>query len=105
MAAIEMAVEEMADFAEVDVQESRDGELVLCHDRNLKRVAGTDRRVEDLTLEELLKLDVGSSFSAAYAGEKIPLLSEVMEYAKGKINLNLELKNIGKDTDLSLIHI
>ena len=43
MAAIEMAVEEMADFAEVDVQESRDGELVLCHDRNLKRVAGTDR--------------------------------------------------------------
>ena len=100
MAAIEMAVEEMADFAEVDVQESRDGELVLCHDRNLKRVAGTDRRVEDLTLEELLKLDVGSSFSAAYAGEKIPLLSEVMEYAKGKINLNLELKNIGKETDM-----
>ena len=100
MAAIEMAVEEMADFAEVDVQESRDGELVLCHDRNLKRVAGTDRRVEDLTLEELLKLDVGSSFSAEYAGEKIPLLSEVMEYAKGKINLNLELKNIGKDTDM-----
>ena len=56
--------------------------------------------MEDLTLEELLKLDVGSSFSAEYAGEKIPLLSEVMEYAKGKINLNLELKNIGKDTDM-----
>ncbi len=100
MAAVVMAVEEMADFAELDVQESKDGVLVLCHDLNLSRVAGVNRKVADLTLEELQKLDVGSYFSEEYAGEPIPQLSEVMEYAKGKINLNLELKNTGSDTGM-----
>ena len=100
MAAVAMAVEEMADFAEVDVQESLDGYLVLCHDLSLKRVAGLNRKVGELTLEELMELDVGSWFSAEYAEERIPLLEQVMEFAKGKINLNLELKNIGSHTDM-----
>ena len=47
-----------------------------------------------------MELDVGSWFSAEYAEERIPLLEQVMEFAKGKINLNLELKNIGSHTDM-----
>ncbi|MDO5351013.1 MAG: glycerophosphodiester phosphodiesterase [Lachnospiraceae bacterium] len=100
MAAIQMAVEEMADFAEIDVQESLDGVIVLCHDLNLGRLAGVNRNVKDMTLEELQALDVGSSYSAEFAGEPIPTLQEVLEYGKGRISFNIELKQIGDETDL-----
>ena len=100
MAALEKAVEEMADRAEIDVQETADGQIVLCHDTNLKRVAGVNKKVSDLTLEQIKKLDVGSWFSSQYQGEQIPTLEEVMEYAKGKIDLNIEIKNLGNASDL-----
>ena len=100
MAALEKAVEEMADRAEIDVQETADGVIVLCHDTSLKRVAGINKKVSDLTLEQIKKLDVGSWFSSEYQGEQIPTLEEVMEYAKGKINLNIEIKNLGNSSGL-----
>lgn len=98
MAAVMAAVEQMADRVEIDVQETADGAVVLCHDSSLKRVAGINKKVSDYTLEELKKLDVGSWFSGEFAGEAIPTLEEVMEYAKGKIDLNIEIKNMGNDS-------
>lgn len=100
MAAIQAAVEELADFAEIDVQLSRDGEVVVCHDFNLKRLAGVNRTVASMDWEELRRLDVGGRFSEEYAGEGIPLLRDVMEQYKGKIDLNIELKNSGKSSRL-----
>ena len=100
MAALEKAVEEMADRAEIDVQETADGVIVLCHDTSLKRVAGVNKKVSDLTLEQIKKLDVGSWFSSEYQGEQIPTLEEIMEYAKGKIDLNIEIKNLGNSSGL-----
>ena len=100
MVALEKAVEEMADRAEIDVQETADGVIVLCHDTSLKRVAGVNKKVSDLTLEQIKKLDVGSWFSSEYKGEQIPTLEEVMEYAKGKIDLNIEIKNLGNSSGL-----
>ena len=100
MVALEKAVEEMADRAEIDVQETADGVIVLCHDTSLKRVAGVNKKVSDLTLEQIKKLDVGRWFSSEYQGEQIPTLEEVMEYAKGKIDLNIEIKNLGNSSGL-----
>lgn len=100
MVALEKAVEEMADRAEIDVQETADGVIVLCHDTSLKRVAGINKKVSDLTLEQIKKLDVGRWFSSEYQGEQIPTLEEVMEYAKGKIDLNIEIKNLGNSSGL-----
>lgn len=100
MAAIEAAVEQMADRAEIDVQETADGIAVLFHDSTLKRQTGLNQKISDLTLEELQRLDMGSWFSADFAGEKIPTLEQVMEYAKGKIDLNIEIKDLGKDSCL-----
>ncbi len=95
MAAVAAAVEEMADWAEIDVQESADGVLVLCHDGDLQRVAGVKRDVKDMTYEELGALDVGSWFSEDFAGERMPSLEAVMEYAKGRLKLNIEIKYSG----------
>ncbi len=76
MAALLQAIEDGADFAEIDVQQSADGVVVLLHDTDLRRVAGVNRRTSEMTYRELQNLDVGSWFSADFAGERIPTLEE-----------------------------
>ncbi len=100
MAALEAAVEQMANRAEIDVQETADGVVVLFHDGTLKRQTGSSKRIADLTLGEIQEIDIGSWFSPDFAGERIPTLKQVMEYAKGKIDLNIEIKNMGNDSYL-----
>ena len=100
MAAIEEAIGEMADYSEIDVQLSKDGVPVVCHDLNLSRVAGVDVSLKNLTLIELEQLDVGGHFSSRFEGEKIPSLEEVLEACKGRIRLNIELKSIGTKSPL-----
>ena len=51
MAALEEAVEELADYVEIDVQYSSDQVIVVCHDTNLSRVAGVGKKVGELTFE------------------------------------------------------
>lgn len=100
MEALAAAVEEMADLAEIDVQETSDGRVVLFHDSSLKRIAGVNKKIGDFTYEELLSFDVGSWFSKDYKGVRIPTLDQVMDYAKGKIDLNIEIKNLGNTSDI-----
>lgn len=100
MSAMTAAVDQLADYVELDVQETSDGAVVLCHDSSLKRVAGVNRTVGSYTLEEIRELDVGGWFAPQFRGEKIPTLDEVMDYCKGRLNLNIELKYLGKDSML-----
>lgn len=98
MAAMRAAVDQLADYVELDVQETLDGALVLCHDSSLKRITGVNRTVASMTLEQIQQLDAGSWFSVEFKGEPIPTLEEVMEYCKGKLKLNIEVKYCGKDS-------
>lgn len=100
MAALEAAYEDMADYAEIDVQETKDGLLVVCHDTNLKRLAGVDRALKTMTAEELEQLDVGGWFSDGFKGTRIPSLEKVLEYCKGRLKLNIEIKSVGKSSGL-----
>ncbi|SFR91529.1 glycerophosphodiester phosphodiesterase [Anaeromicropila populeti] len=100
MAAIEKAIENMADYAEIDVQETKDGEVILLHDSNLLRTTGYNAFIWEVTLEKLRTLDAGSWMSEEYAGTQIPTLEEVLAYCKGKIKLNIEIKSNGKFNDL-----
>lgn len=100
MAAIEAAIEELADFAEIDVQITSDGVVVLGHDVNLKRVAGLNRSIGSMTWEEVAQVDVGRWFSGEYADTRIPALEEVLTGCKGRINLNIEIKSVGKNSIL-----
>ncbi len=98
--AIEKAMEEMADSVEIDVQMTSDGVIVLGHDASLKRVAGVNRSIASMTFAQLEQLDVGSWFSKSYEGTRIPALSEVLELCSQKIGLNIEIKYVGKNSDL-----
>ena len=99
--AIEAAIRSGADFAEVDVQLTTDGQVVLVHDRDLKRVTGDPRRLEELTFVELEQLDAGSWFNSSFTGERIPTLADVMDLSRGRIKLNIELKYYGSDPRLA----
>jgi len=86
-----------ADFAEIDVQETKEGELVLLHDNSLKRTAGVNKNVWEMEYAEIEKLDAGSSFHKKFRGEKIPTLDEVLKFCKGRLDLNIEIKYNGKN--------
>lgn len=100
MAAFEGAKELGADWIELDVQQSKDGKIIVMHDTNFKRTTGVDANTWELTYEEISKLDAGSFFGSEFAGEKIPLLSQVVAFAKeNNMKLNIELKPTGHETD------
>jgi len=97
ISALRQAVEDRADFAEIDVQQTKDAAIVMLHDTNLKRVAGVDREVYDMTLAELKALDFGGWFDERFKGERIATLEEVLDYADGRLKLNIELKVHGHE--------
>ena len=97
MTAINLAWERGADAVEIDVQLSKDEEVVVIHDFNTKRLAGVHKKVAEQTLDELKRLDVGSWKSAKWKGEKIPLLKEVLDTVPAEKKLIIEVKS-GTDT-------
>ncbi|MCC0633157.1 glycerophosphodiester phosphodiesterase [Clostridioides sp. ZZV15-6388] len=86
-----------AEYAEIDVQETKDGELILFHDSNFERVTGVDKNVWEVDYDEIKTYDAGSHFRSDFAGEKIPTLDEAMKYSKGKIKLLIEIKFNGHE--------
>ena len=100
IAALEQAIRDGAPIAEIDVQQLSDGTLIVMHDSNFKRTAGEDVCVWDAEAELLQHLEVGDRFSAAYRGEQIPTLEEMLACAKGRICLMIELKYTGQEEHL-----
>ena len=101
LAAMRRAIQEGADYLEIDVRQLRDGNVVLSHDRNLKRLTGRDLDITDLTLAETRDIDIGSWFDDAFADERLATLDQVIGLAHGKARLYVELKPApGNETDL-----
>ncbi|MDO4274032.1 MAG: glycerophosphodiester phosphodiesterase family protein [Eubacteriales bacterium] len=95
LAALEASIAEQADTAEIDVQQLRDGTLIVMHDDNFKRTTGVDLSVQKAGYEQVKVLDAGSYFSHRFEGEPIPTLEEMLKAAKGRIRLMIELKDDG----------
>jgi len=92
LSAVRKAISDGADYAEIDVQTTSDGVVVLMHDGDLMRIASVDRKVSEITFDELIKIDIGSWFSPAFRNERIAKLTEVIDAVKNHIKLNIELK-------------
>ncbi len=100
MIAFTKAKELGADWIELDVQQTKDGRIIVMHDTNFKRTTGVNKHTWELTYDEIEKLDAGSFKDKSFKGEKIPLLEEVIEFAKdNNMKLNIELKPTGHETD------
>ncbi|MGD7045628.1 glycerophosphodiester phosphodiesterase [Jeotgalibacillus proteolyticus] len=93
MAAFRQALREGADGIELDVRMSRDGYVVVIHDRTVTRTTNGRGTVAGLTLQQLRSLDAGSWYNEACKDEKIPTLEEVLQWIQAtELELNIELK-------------
>jgi glycerophosphoryl diester phosphodiesterase len=83
-----------ADWIELDVHLTRDGALAVIHDETLDRTTNGHGLVGEHTLAELKQLDAGSWFDPRFAGERIPTLDEVLEWARVRNTVvDIEIKN------------
>lgn len=107
--AIKRAIEMQADYVEVDVRRSKDGELVIMHDANIDRTTNGSGFVKDKTVSELKKLDAGyqnlqfwnrKNEIFAGHGEEIPTLEEVIDFVKNKVGLIIEIKEPGTENEI-----
>lgn len=101
LSAIKEAINLNADYAELDVQETADGEIILLHDNGLKRTTGLDKNIWITNYDEIKFLDAGSWFSEKYKGEPIPKFKDVIDLVRGKLKLNIELKTNGHEKQLA----
>lgn len=104
IAALTQAIADRAEWAEIDVQRTADGELVVLHDIDVARIGGGQRRVADCTLAEIQRFDVGSAFGPpGFAGERAPSLAQLLGATQGRIRLNIELKPHGRADEEPLV--
>lgn len=97
-AAFDAAVDAGADAIEFDVQLSLDGETMVSHDRTLDRYGYPHRSVRDLESDTLRTFDMGRWFDPVFKGERMPLLSEVLDRYARVMPLCIELK-VRDETD------
>jgi glycerophosphoryl diester phosphodiesterase len=91
--AFKLAWEQGADAIEGDFYLTKDGAIVCIHDKDTKRVSGVKKVVEDTTLDELRKLDVGSWFGEKWQGTVIPSISEVFATIPDGKKIYIEIKS------------
>ena len=74
VASARLAWKQGADAVETDIHLTRDGKVIVSHDKTTRRTTGRDGVIQEMTLAELRALDAGSWKSKEFAGEKLPLL-------------------------------
>jgi len=92
LAAVNLAWQQLADAVEVDVQLSKDGEVVVIHDANTRRTTGVRRKVCQQTLAELKQLDVGRWKASKWVGQCISTLGEIVAAIPQNKRLFIEVK-------------
>jgi glycerophosphoryl diester phosphodiesterase len=93
-AAFVQAIEEGADFIEIDVRTSSDGHQVIIHDKSLQRTTGVNALVSDTEYSTISALSAGDWFAKEFSTEKIPTLEQICEL------LNAENKRRSADVML-----
>jgi glycerophosphoryl diester phosphodiesterase len=107
LAAFRNALAIGVDGIELDVRRCATGELVVAHYSDLSEMTTSQGQIQDLSYEQIRQLDASAGL-ADFAGERIPLLSEVLALINGKVLLNIEVKTLpdcypGIEDDLAAI--
>jgi len=94
LAAVRAAIDDGADGVEVDVRATRDGHLVLMHDRRLDRTTSGRGRLDAWRLGDVRALDAGAWFGPAFAGERVPTLEQLLDLAQPSgLEVMLDMKD------------
>lgn len=100
LGAIEDSIKAKVDYAEIDVQETRDGTVVLMHDENLKRLTGLSTDVNKLTFKQIERLNIAGTLHRNNV-VRIPTLDRVIKKCKNRLHLIIEIKPYGNTEDLT----
>lgn len=94
LAAFRLGLEQGCDAFELDIQLTKDGRIMVCHDFTLDRTTNGTGRFIDMEAAQIREFDAGSWFGDQYRGEKVPFLTEVLELVPRGIMINIEIKMI-----------
>ena len=92
LAAFRLAWERNVSTIELDVYQTKEGELIVTHDANTKKTTGVEKEIKLSTLAELRQLDAGRWKGARFAGEKLPTLAEALATIPDRGRCFIELK-------------
>ena len=82
---------------EFDLWLSSDGVPVVCHDIDLKRVAGVDMIIPESSWQDISQADLGIIKGKEWSGIRIPRFEDILKLADGSFGLNIHIKNPGKN--------
>jgi len=91
--AARICIDQGFQYVEIDVCTSADGELVVLHDATLERTTDGVGPVASKSLAEIKALDAGNWKAPLYSGLRVPTLGEVLEMAKDRIGVYIEVKD------------
>ena len=100
MVAYKSAYEIGADMIELDLHMTKDGEIVLIHDGDLARTADVSGKISELTLDEVLRADVGIKKGERFRGTRVPTLRQFCEFVANEdpaMQFNFEFKDYFSD--------
>lgn len=100
LAAFRLAAEQRADYIELDVQESLDGEVVVVHDSDLMKVGGSPLKIWEGEAAALRGIDIGTYRAPRFSAERVPTLAEALEACRGRCRVLVELKSYGHNQQL-----
>lgn len=92
LAAFKGAIDAGAHMIELDVNLSKDRQLIVIHDETVDRTTDGHGPVNALTLKQLSHLDAGSWFDPRFSSERVPTLAQVLDTVKGRLMVNIEIK-------------
>ncbi len=102
--AIKEAIRVGADYAEIDIRTTKDGRPVIMHDGTVDRMTNGHGNVADLTFDEIEALEVKDSKHANAPLRRVPTFEQILQTAKGKINLYMDIKAVTPQQILPWLH-
>ena len=108
MPAFEMAALEHPAWVELDVQQTKDGVILVSHDDDLQRVSGTRQYIHELTYDEIRQIDVGSWFSKEYGYVRLSTLDSVLKLFKDsgtRVMVEIKYTGFGDHVEESVLDI
>lgn len=105
LAAVQACINSSVDMVEVDVRRTKDGHLVVLHDESVDRTTNGSGLVSNMTLEEVQALKLRNNDGgkgAEITEQNIPTLADLFELAKGKILINLDVKQDVREQAIAL---